>query len=65
MTILRDEGSLVLVLERAAVGPLIQAFDKLLIMEDVQVTDASESFQILGLIGPRSKHVLESWLGEP
>jgi folate-binding protein YgfZ len=65
MTILRDEDSLVLVLERAAVGPLIQAFDKLLIMEDVQITDASESFQILGLIGPQSKEVLESWLGDP
>ena len=37
MTILRAEDSLVLVLERAAVGPLIEGFDKLLIMEDVWV----------------------------
>jgi len=40
-------------------------FDKLLIMEDVQISDASSVYDILSLIGPRARAVLESWLGEP
>jgi len=65
MVILRDDESLWLVLERTALGRLVSAFDKLLIMEDVQVTDASNELEILGLIGPTAQSVLESWLGEP
>jgi folate-binding protein YgfZ len=65
MTILRDDDYLWLVLERAAVHNLISAFDRLLIMEDVQLEDVSEPASVLGLIGPKSKEVLEEWLDEP
>jgi folate-binding protein YgfZ len=65
MEILKDDGCLWLVVERATIAHLLAAFDKLLIMEDVQIADLSESLRILGLIGPSSKSVLEAWLGEP
>jgi folate-binding protein YgfZ len=65
MTILADPDALWLVLERAAIPHLLAAFDKLLIMEDVQVTDVSDEIQTLALIGPRSREVAEDWLGEP
>jgi folate-binding protein YgfZ len=65
MQILADEDALWLSLERAAVPKLAAAFDKLLIMEDVQIEDCSEQFDILSIVGPRAASVLESWLGEP
>src|SRR4051812_10620678 len=40
MTILADEDALWFSLERSIVPKLAGAFDKLLIMEDVQITDA-------------------------
>ncbi len=64
MVVLKDPDNLWLFLERAAIPNLIAAFDKLLIMEDVQVADESESVEILGLVGPQSRAVLESWLGQ-
>jgi aminomethyltransferase len=64
MMILRDEECLWLVLERAVIPRLVAAFDKLLIMEDVQVHDESQELEILGVVGPQSKTVIESWLGE-
>src|SRR3954470_21881304 len=42
MHIFADEDALWLALERAAIPNLVAAFDKLLIMEDVQVTDVSD-----------------------
>jgi folate-binding protein YgfZ len=65
MEILKDDDCLWLVVERASIAHLLSAFDKLLIMEDVQVTDVSDSMSILGLVGPHSKSVLEAWLGQP
>lgn len=65
MQILADEDALWLSLERVALPKLVQAFDKLLIMEDVQIQDVSEEYGILSVIGPKSTPVLESWLGEP
>jgi folate-binding protein YgfZ len=65
MQILADGDALWLALERAAIPKLIEAFDKLIIMEDVQVADASEEYDIFGLIGPKARPVLESWTGEP
>ncbi len=64
MQILADDDALWLSLERSALPKLVQAFDKLLIMEDVQIQDASEEYGILSVIGPKSTSVLESWLGE-
>src|SRR3989441_5110253 len=64
MHVLVDEDALWLTLERAAIPKLIGAFDKLLIMEDVQIKDSSDEYDILGIVGPKAKSVLESWLGE-
>ena len=65
MLILADRDRLWLELERSRIPHLVSAFDKLLIMEDVQVQDESESFEILGVIGPRARKALESWMGQP
>jgi folate-binding protein YgfZ len=65
MIVLRDEDCLRLVLERATVTSLVSAFDKLLIMEDVQIVDESDTTEIIGVIGPGAKGALESWFGEP
>ena len=65
MHVLMDEDALWLSLERAATPKLIAAFDKLLIMEDVQVADVSEEYSILEVLGPKAAPALDSWLGEP
>jgi folate-binding protein YgfZ len=65
MHVLADEDALWLSLERAALSKLTQAFNKLLIMEDAQVEDRSDDFDILSVVGPRAVAVLEEWLGEP
>jgi folate-binding protein YgfZ len=65
MLILCGEDCLWLVLERANIPRLISAFDKLLIMEDVQVLDESEPFEILAVVGPNAKPVIESYTHEP
>jgi folate-binding protein YgfZ len=64
MLILRDDDSLWLVMERSRIPNLVSAFDKLLIMEDVQVIDESETLEVLAVIGPQAKTVLEAWLGK-
>ena len=65
MQILADEDALWLSLERAAVSKLAGAFDKLLIMEDVQIQNVSDELDILAVAGPKAASVLESWLDEP
>jgi folate-binding protein YgfZ len=65
MQILADEDALWLSLERAAVPKLAQAFDKLLIMEDVHIEDCSAKFDILSVVGPRAASVLENWVDQP
>src|SRR5581483_6771499 len=52
-------------LEQAAIHRLLSAFDKLLIMEDVQVTDLSNDFSVLAVLGPHAGRVIEAWAGEP
>jgi folate-binding protein YgfZ len=64
MQILADEDALWLSLERAAIPKLIAAFDKLIIMEDVQVADVSDEYSILEVLGPKAPQVLES-IGVP
>src|SRR5438094_1611411 len=51
MQVLVDDDAVWLSLERAAVPKLLAAFDKLLIMEDVHVTDESDEYSILDLLG--------------
>jgi folate-binding protein YgfZ len=65
MHVLADDDALWLSLERTAIPKLLGAFEKLLIMEDVQVADVSEQFSILSVLGPKARPILESWLGEP
>lgn len=65
MFILADTDALWLSLERSAIPKLITAFDKLLIMEDAQISDASDALSTLGLLGPKAPSILESWLGQP
>jgi len=65
MRVFKDDDALWLTMERAAIPTLIAAFDKLLIMEDVQITDLSDSYSILGLLGPEAPARLDSWLGSP
>src|SRR2546421_4989312 len=55
MHVLVDEDALWLSLERAAIPKLIAAFDKLLIMEDVQMADLSEGYSLLGILGPKAR----------
>jgi folate-binding protein YgfZ len=43
---------------------LVAVFDKLIIMEDVQVQDLSEEYEVLGLFGPDARNVLSAWSGE-
>jgi folate-binding protein YgfZ len=64
MYILADDDALWLTLERTAIAGLAAAFDKLLIMEDVQLSDVSDQYEVLSVIGPKSGSVIESWLGE-
>src|SRR5262245_7462987 len=65
MVVLLDEDAVRLVLESAAIGGLVSAFDRLIVMEDVQVGDESGQYSMLRVIGPSSRAVLESCLGEP
>jgi len=63
MHVLKDEDALWLSLERAAIPKLMAAFDKLLIMEDVQMADVSNDYSILGVLGPKAGEALQSWVG--
>jgi folate-binding protein YgfZ len=65
MHVLVDEDALWLSLERAAIQKLIAAFDKLLIMEDVQMADVSQDYSIIGVLGPKAGAALDVWLGQP
>jgi folate-binding protein YgfZ len=65
MAIHATEQAFWLSLERAAIEKLVAAFDKLLIMEDVQITDVSSEHDIISVIGPRAAGAIENWLGMP
>lgn len=54
-----------LLVERTAAEKLVTVFDRLIIMEDVQVSDASADYEVLGLLGPERSSVLGRWTGEP
>src|SRR5438094_1607465 len=65
MQVLVDDDAVWLCLELAVVPKLLAAFDKLLIMEDVQMFDVSDDYSILAVIGPKAAAALESWIDEP
>lgn len=64
MIVLVEEEETWLLLEKAATQKLAAVFDKLIIMEDVQVRDASEEYTFLGLTGPATHSVLQRWTGQ-
>jgi aminomethyltransferase len=63
MTILATDDSLLLLVERVATANLASVFDKLIIMEDVQVQDVSEQYDIVELIGLQSRALIETSTG--
>lgn len=63
MIVLVTSEEVWLLVERSAIEKLATAFDKLIIMEDVQVYDASEECELIGVIGPQSGAVLAAWAG--
>jgi folate-binding protein YgfZ len=65
MGVIKDDDALWLSLERAAIPKLIAAFDKLLIMEDAQLADASDEYSILRIIGPNAERAVSAWLAGP
>jgi len=65
MHVFKDNDALWLSLERAAISHLLDVFDRLLIMEDVQVRDVSGDYSILGVLGPKAADALGYWLGAP
>jgi len=60
MTVLAGTDELWLLVEKVSASKLAAAFDKLIIMEDVQVLDASEDWEILGLTGPNAESILKA-----
>lgn len=65
MHVLADPDALWLSLERSAIPKLVAAFERLLIMEEVQIADVSERYSIIGVLGPEASSALDRWLGEP
>jgi len=63
MIVLITEEDVWLLVERSATAKLAAVFDKLIIMEDVQVRDTSDEYAVLGLIGPKAAEVLKTWSG--
>src|SRR5437773_7166820 len=61
MTVLMDEKAIWLIVERAGIDKLAAAFDRLIIMEDLQIQDVSAEFEPFGVIGPKAADVLEAW----
>jgi folate-binding protein YgfZ len=65
MHVYKEEEALWLSLERASTQRLLEDFDKLLIMEDVQLADVSADYCVLGLLGPNAGTALAAWYGGP
>jgi folate-binding protein YgfZ len=64
MTVLMDEEAIWAGVERTCIENLAAAFDRLIVMEDVQLQNVSDEYDVLGVVGPAAGGVLESWLGE-
>lgn len=64
MTVLAEVDAIWLIVEQTAAEKLAAVFDRLIIMEDVQVQNASAEYDVLGLIGPQAGVVLRAWAGK-
>ena len=60
MTVFAAEDALWLLVEQVAIENLAAAFDRLIIMEDVQLQNVSVEYSVLGLIGPKASAVLQA-----
>jgi len=65
IVLVTEDEELWLLVEKAATAKLAAVFDRLIIMEDVQVHDASNDYEVLGLLGPEADRVFEQWSGQP
>jgi folate-binding protein YgfZ len=65
MTVLITEDEVLLLLESNATERLAAVFDKLIIMEDVQVRNVSAEFRVFGLLGKETGKALPESLGAP
>ena len=65
MVVLADDDSLWLQLERDNVVSMIEEFDKLLITEEVEISDHSNEFSLATLFGTDAESILGTWVGEP
>jgi folate-binding protein YgfZ len=64
MIVLAAEDAVWLLVERSAIGNLAAAFDRLIIMEDVQLQDVSEEYDLIHIVGPDASDVLRSLTSE-
>jgi folate-binding protein YgfZ len=64
MRVFKDDDALWLSMERAAIPKLVAAFDKLLIMEDVQVADVSDEYAVVAVMGEKADERVAAWLGK-
>jgi folate-binding protein YgfZ len=64
MIVLVAEEEVLLLVERVAAAKLAAAFDRLIVMEDVQLRDISDEYEVLELIGPRARTTIEAWAGQ-
>ena len=65
MIVLVAEEEIWLLVERVASEKLAAAFDRLIIMEDVQVHDVCANYDVLGLVGPQAHRIIETWTKQP
>ena len=60
MIVLAAKEEILLLVERNASAKLATVFDRLIIMEDVQIHDSSEDYEVIAVIGPRSEEVIQA-----
>jgi folate-binding protein YgfZ len=65
LLVLADAEGFLLLVEAAAVAHLASVFDRLIVMEDVQVSNCSASHAVLEVFGSASESALARWAGRP
>jgi folate-binding protein YgfZ len=65
MIVLAADEAIWLLVERNATEKLAATFDRLIIMEDAQVQDVSNDYDVLGIVGPRAAQSFGSFAAAP
>jgi len=60
MTVFAAKDEIWLLVEQTAVQKLAAVFDRLIIMEDVQVRNVSSEYSVLGLVGPQTRALVQT-----